>query len=120
MRRLVCCALLMSASCLVRATASSAGLPVSVGDLRCEYAANPLGVEVGHRRLSWVLTMYRRMSEDMDIDCGTIVTGAETIETLGKRIFALLIATASGQTTRSEQLGYGDNEFVPWQAGAIM
>ncbi|MGD0733460.1 MAG: altronate dehydratase family protein [Terracidiphilus sp.] len=64
--------------------------------------------------------MFRRMSEDMDIDCGTIVTGAETIESLGKRIFASLIATASGQTTRSEQLGYGDNEFVPWQIGAIM
>lgn len=64
--------------------------------------------------------MYRRMSEDMDIDCGTVVTGAESIEALGKRIFALLIATASGQATCSEQLGYGDNEFVPWQVGAIM
>ena len=69
---------------------------------------------------SWVPTMYRRMSEDMDIDCGIMVTGAETIESLGKRIFALLIATASGQTARSGQLGYGDNECVPWQAGAIM
>ncbi|MGD0910522.1 MAG: altronate dehydratase family protein [Terracidiphilus sp.] len=64
--------------------------------------------------------MYRRMEEDMDMDCGTIVTGDETIEALGKRIFALLIATASGQTTRSEELGYGDNEFVPWQVGAVM
>jgi len=64
--------------------------------------------------------MYRRMSEDMDIDCGTVVTGEETIETVGKRIFALLIATASGQPTRSEQLGYGDNKFVPWQIGAVM
>lgn len=64
--------------------------------------------------------MYHRMSEDMDMDCGTIVTGDETIENLGERIFALLIATASGQTTRSEQLGYGDNEFVPWQLGAVM
>lgn len=64
--------------------------------------------------------MYRRMSEDMDIDCGTIITGDETIEALGKRIFALLIATASGEATRSEQLDYGDNEFVPWQVGAIM
>ena len=54
------------------------------------------------------------------MDCGTIVTGDETIENLGERIFALLIATASGQTTRSEQLGYGDNEFVPWQLGAVM
>jgi galactarate dehydratase len=64
--------------------------------------------------------MYHRMSEDMDIDCGTIVTGAETIEALGKRIFHLLIATASGQATRSEELGYGDTEFVPWHVGAIM
>jgi len=64
--------------------------------------------------------MYHRMSEDMDLDCGTVVTGDETIESLGLRIFHLLIATASGQATRSEQLGYGDNEFVPWQVGAVM
>lgn len=64
--------------------------------------------------------MYRHMSEDMDIDCGTVVTGAETIDALGHRIFALMLATASGLPTRSEELGYGDNEFVPWQVGAIM
>ncbi|MGA0540582.1 UxaA family hydrolase [Neotabrizicola sp. VNH66] len=64
--------------------------------------------------------MYRHMSEDMDIDCGTVVTGGETIEALGHRIFDLLVATASGQQTRSEELGYGDNEFVPWQVGAVM
>ncbi|WP_112310700.1 UxaA family hydrolase [Pseudogemmobacter bohemicus] len=64
--------------------------------------------------------MYRHMSEDMDMDCGTVVTGEEDIETLGKRLFQLLIDTASGQLTRSEELGYGDNEFVPWQVGAVM
>ncbi len=64
--------------------------------------------------------MYRHMSEDMDMDCGTVVTGTETIETLGARLFQLMLDTASGQPTRSEELGYGDNEFVPWQVGAIM
>ncbi|WP_138472391.1 UxaA family hydrolase [Poseidonocella sp. HB161398] len=64
--------------------------------------------------------MYKHMSEDMDIDCGTVVTGEETIEALGERIFALMLATASGRHTASEELGYGDNEFVPWQVGAVM
>lgn len=64
--------------------------------------------------------MYRHMSEDMDIDCGTVVTGDESIEALGERIFRLMLATASGQHTVSEELGYGDNEFVPWQIGAVM
>lgn len=64
--------------------------------------------------------MYRHMAEDMDMDCGTVVTGAETIEALGQRLFRLMLETASGLPTRSEELGYGDNEFVPWQVGAIM
>ena len=29
-------------------------------------------------------------------------------------------AVASGKQTKSEALGYGDNEFVPWQVGAVM
>lgn len=64
--------------------------------------------------------MYRHMSDDMDMDCGTVVSGEETIEMLGQRLFRMLIDVASGQRTRSEDLGYGDNEFVPWQVGAVM
>ena len=64
--------------------------------------------------------MYRHMSEDMDLDCGTVVTGEETIEELGQRIFQAMLDTASGRETASEALGYGDNEFVPWQFGAVM
>ncbi|MDH2325559.1 altronate dehydratase family protein [Cereibacter sp. SYSU M97828] len=64
--------------------------------------------------------MYRHMSEDMDMDCGTVVSGEETIEALGERLFRLMLDTASGAPTRSEEYGYGDNEFVPWQVGAIM
>lgn len=64
--------------------------------------------------------MYERMQEDMDLNCGTIVTGDETVEEVGKRIFEEIIATASGKRTLSEIYNYGDNEFVPWQVGAIM
>ncbi len=64
--------------------------------------------------------MYEKMRDDMDVNCGTIVTGEETVEEVGRRIFDKILATASGSRTFSEQYGYGDNEFVPWQIGAIM
>lgn len=71
-------------------------------------------------KLATNTSMYQRMQEDMDIDCGTIVTGDETVEAVGERIFQLLIDTASGRRTASEEYNYGDNEFVPWQIGAVM
>ncbi len=64
--------------------------------------------------------MFERMSDDMDLDCGGIVEGTETIEAAGERIFARILAVASGERTLSEQFDYGDSEFVPWQVGAVM
>jgi len=64
--------------------------------------------------------MYRRMIDDMDLNCGTIVDGEETIEEAGRRIFDLLLRVASGERSKSELLGVGDHEFVPWQIGAVM
>lgn len=64
--------------------------------------------------------MYRRMQGDMDIDCGPIAEGSATIEEKGREIFEAMIATASGQPTKSEALGFGGAEFVPWQIGAVM
>jgi galactarate dehydratase len=63
--------------------------------------------------------MYEHMKEDMDLNCGGIVTGDETIEEAGQRIFENVIAVASGTKTLSENYDYGDNEFVPWQVGAV-
>jgi galactarate dehydratase len=64
--------------------------------------------------------MYERMREDMDLNCGSIVTGDASIEQVGLQIFDKLLSVASGERTFSEQYDYGDNEFVPWQVGAIM
>ena len=64
--------------------------------------------------------MYRRMSDDMDIDCGPIAEGEASVQEIGQKIFDLVIATASGQRTKSEILGMGEEEFTPWQLGAVM
>jgi altronate hydrolase len=63
--------------------------------------------------------IYRRMEDDMDIDCGDILHGM-SVEEKGREIFAKILAVASGEHTKSEDLGYGDAEFVPWQIGAVM
>ena len=64
--------------------------------------------------------MYEHMAEDMDINCCTVIDGTETLEALGERIFRKMLAVASGERTKSEELGFGDAEFVPWQVGAQM
>ncbi len=63
--------------------------------------------------------IYERMIDDMDINCGDVVEGV-SIETKGQEIFDLILKSASGQKTKSEELGYGDNEYVPWYVGAVM
>ena len=64
--------------------------------------------------------LWRRQQEDMDINCGEIIDGMSSIAEMGQRIFEQVLATASGQLTKSELHGYGQNEFVPWQVGAVM
>jgi len=63
--------------------------------------------------------IYERMMDDMDINCGDILDGV-SIEEKGREIFAKILAVSSGERSKSEELGYGDNEFVPWQIGAVM
>ena len=63
--------------------------------------------------------LYERMGDDMDINCGDILDGV-SVEEKGRQIFEEILAVASGRKSKSEELGYGDNEFVPWQIGAVM
>lgn len=59
-----------------------------------------------------------RMVDDIDIDCGRLITGEATLDQLAEEIFAALIATASGKQTKSEENDMGEEEFVPWVPGA--
>jgi altronate hydrolase len=63
--------------------------------------------------------LWQRQEEDIDLNCGSILDGERTVDELGEEIFRLMLATASGQASKSEIHGYGQNEFVPWQIGAI-
>jgi altronate hydrolase len=64
--------------------------------------------------------MYERMADDMDINCGAILDGSMGVQEAGQKIFELVLATASGQPSKSEAHGFGADEFVPWQLGAVM
>lgn len=59
------------------------------------------------------------MNEDMDIDASPVLTGTP-MEAVGRAIFERMLAVASGEPSKSEALGIGDNEFVPWQVGAYL
>jgi altronate hydrolase len=63
--------------------------------------------------------VYERMMDDMDINCGDVLDGV-SIQDKGKEIFQHILKIASGERSKSEKLGYGDAEFVPWQIGATM
>jgi altronate hydrolase len=65
-------------------------------------------------------TMYRRMANDMDINCGAIADGEARVGEMGERIFPMILESASGKHTKSERLGLGDLEFTAWQIGAVM
>lgn len=64
--------------------------------------------------------LFAQMPDDMDLNTGDIVSGGVTIADKGQQIFDHMRAVASGHVTKSEALGLGDNEFVPWQIGAVM
>ena len=63
--------------------------------------------------------IFEQMNDDMDINCGDILEGVSLAEK-GQEIFNEILRVASGGRTKSEELGYGDNEFVPWSLGATM
>src|SRR3954452_14047895 len=71
-------------------------------------------------KLATNTALWQRQEEDMDINCGEIIDGQASIQEMGERIIDLVLATASGTPSKSEQHGYGQNEFVPWQVGAVM
>ncbi|HEX4385616.1 MAG TPA: altronate dehydratase family protein [Myxococcales bacterium] len=62
---------------------------------------------------------YRRMQDDMDLDCGPILNGS-SIGEIGRQVFEELLQVASGKKTKSEELGLGDEEFDPWMPGPTL
>ncbi len=63
--------------------------------------------------------LFERMGDDMDVNCGDLIAGTPMTE-ISQRIFDAIIRYASGEKVRSEVLGYGNDEFLPWRVGAVM
>ncbi len=64
--------------------------------------------------------LFTAMQEDMDFNAGPIADGVASVEELGSRLFESILSVASGRKTKSEEFGFGNDEFVPWQLGAVM
>lgn len=64
--------------------------------------------------------LFSSMPDDMDINCGDIVSSGVSLQDKGQEILDMILAVASGDTSKSEALNLGDNEFVPWQIGCVM
>lgn len=63
--------------------------------------------------------MFERMTGDMDVNCGSVIDGDKSLDEIGQEIFDKMLATASGEKTKSEALGVGEEEFAPWQIGVL-
>jgi altronate hydrolase len=71
-------------------------------------------------KLATNTAMYKHIEDDMDVNCGTILDGDETVQQAGQRIFQLILRVASGEQTKSEAFDFGAAEFAPWVLGATM
>ncbi len=63
--------------------------------------------------------MYSRLTEDMDINCGEILDGTASVKAMGEKILQHTLRICSGEKSKSEELGLGDHEFVPWNIGVV-
>jgi len=63
--------------------------------------------------------LYNKMKNDMDVNAGRVLEGS-SLDEVGKEIFDLMLAVASGEKTKSEKHGVGEEEFNPWIIGAVL
>ena len=71
-------------------------------------------------KLAGSTSLFQRMPDDMDINAGRIVDGTASVEQVGQEIFERIIAVAGDERTSSELLGYGEEEFCPWDLGVML
>jgi altronate hydrolase len=70
-------------------------------------------------KISTTSALYRHMTGDIDFDAGPAMSQTDQIR-YGVSLFELLVDTASGQSSKSEALGFGVEEIAPWRMGAVL
>ena len=64
--------------------------------------------------------VYRQLMNDLDVNCGSILDGDNTVLEMGESIFSLILEIASGKKTKGESMGYEGSDFMPWQFGPVL
>ncbi len=64
-------------------------------------------------------TLFANQEPDMDINAGRVLDGL-TLDEMGEEIFEKILAVASGEQSKSEKAGVGEEEYNPWILGAML
>jgi len=67
-------------------------------------------------KMSSNTSLYERMNDIIDINAGTVISGEDTIQTMGEKILDYIIDVANGKTSAKAELK-GNNDFIPWKRG---
>lgn len=70
-------------------------------------------------KLSTNTALYQRMPDIIDINCGTIIEGSETIPQTGERIINYIVSVANGEI-EPKAVGLGQDDFIPWKRGVSL
>jgi altronate hydrolase len=70
-------------------------------------------------KLSTNTVMFERMPDIIDINCGTIIEGDETIRQAGERILNYVIQVANGEV-EPKSVKLGQDDFIPWKRGVSL
>ena len=70
-------------------------------------------------KLSSNTDLYNRMNDIIDINAGTVISGEDSIESMGEKILEYIIAVASGKVS-SKAMEQGNNDFIPWKRGVSL
>lgn len=77
---------------------------------------NPIAPVV---KLSTNTKTFEKMPDILDLNCGTIIEGTETIEEAAHRILDYVIEVASGRIQPKAVL-LGQDDFIPWRRGVSL
>ncbi|MCF8714707.1 altronate dehydratase [Joostella atrarenae] len=70
-------------------------------------------------KMSSNTALFERMNDIIDINAGTVISGEDTIRTMGEKILDHVISVASGETA-SKAVLHGNNDFIPWKRGVSL
>ena len=63
--------------------------------------------------------VFNKMNDSIDLNCGTIIDGEESIAEAAHRILDYVIAVASGEET-AKAVKLGQDDFIPWRRGVSL